>query len=194
MVWIVLLFLIAAIAFTMAISSANDKKKQAEEQNRIYKKFKSIEDQRGNYKTDIVLGIKLTDTSIAGFPENWDGAYSLIMGTDDTVHFSYENSPNLWLTNIDYRPEFQQTTNGTVGGRTGSAVVGGLLLGNAGSTIGAARSRSINTTTRSQELNSFGLLTFKNLDNQKQFSIECLLNKEIYYRLEKEFIHRNDVQ
>lgn len=154
-----------------------------------YKVFKKIEDSRNDYKTDIILNIKPEDSQIAGFPKDFRGFTSLVLGNSNTVHFAYPNSPEMWLLDIDYKPEYQQTTNGYVQGRTGSALLGAALLGDAGAVAGSSRKKRINTTTIQSEVGAYGLLTFGNLYTNQYLKIECILSKDIYYTLVKQFLH-----
>lgn len=178
----------------MKIAEHIQNKKDQELFQKKLKAFKILENSRGNYKTDIITTIKEDDLPRAGFPADFFGVTSIVLGNDGTVHFSYPNSPDMWLLKIDYRPQYEQTTTGTTSGRTGSAVVGGLLAGNAGATIGGARKRKINATTSQQEVDSIGLLTFGVFQTQEYLSIEVMMNQEYYYRLQKEFLHVDQPQ
>lgn len=188
---LIFLLIICGIILLVSHSVAkNNRKIKAEQElyNKNYRIFKEIEDARGDYETDIVVQIKASDLPKLGYPDNYTGLYSLVKGKTGNLHFSYPNSPELKLLEIEYMPEYQQVTNGNVSGKTGSAIVGTAILGSAGGVIGSSGKRKINTTSTQKEINTFGLLTFLNIATNKKFIVSFVLNKAVYTRLKSDFL------
>lgn len=188
---LITIMIIIGLLFIVAIAYESNKAKQERSNELVQeyvKTFHDIEDNRGNYTQVLSIELKQSDLSRLGYPSNYTGMYALVKNNDDTVHFSYPNSPDLKLINIDYNPQFTQRTSGKISGTTGSAIAGGLLLGNIGATIGASGSRKAKFTTTSQEVKNWGLLEFKQVSDNSKVSAEILLNQEQYYALKRDFL------
>jgi hypothetical protein len=153
-----------------------------------------LEKERGD---DIKLRINLTinrnDLTKAGYSKDYKGLVFLYSVSDGTVHFSIKDSPALHLLSAEYSAEYSQETSGTISGRSGSAIAGGMLFGNIGAAAGAARKRSINTTTKNIEHDTWGLLTFVEANGGKPFVIRCIMAKPNYNSLNSEFIWHEEI-
>lgn len=187
----VLILIVCLIILMICYSVSKNNRKFNEEQKlktRNYGIFKAIEDARDDYESDIIVQLKASDLPKLGYPSDYIGYYDIVKGKSGNLHFSYPNSPDLKLINIEYMPEYQQTTTGKVSGKTGSSIIGTAFLGSAGGIIGSSGSRNINTTSTQQEINTFGLLTFVNVATNKKFIVSVVLNKAVYTRLKSDFL------
>lgn len=176
----------------VAVSRFDERKVAKEEYEEFYKSFSEREEKRGNYLDDLIIQVDERDLTKLKYPNDYEGLYVLVKQPDSKLHFSFDGSPELELTELEYLPEYQNVTSGKVSGRSGSAAIGTVLLGSTGGAIGAAGSRNVNTVTQRQEIDSEGLLTFKEVESGNVFIIKIAMNKPIYTRLKSDFLKLNN--
>lgn len=175
-----------------SIYQAHKHKEWVQEQTN---KAMEIESRRGDDITHrIGLSVANEDLPKIGYNQEFDGLIFLFSVRDGTVHFSYEQSPALHLKTVEFQAHYSQQTNGTVSGRSGSAAVGGLLFGNVGASMGSARKRKVNTTTKNVEESSQALLTFVRANGGIPFTIQCTLITADYDSLVKDFVWKDPIK
>lgn len=105
----------------------------------------------------------------------------------------FANDPNLnyWrLTNVDFLPKYSTTTNTTSKGRSGSAIVGGLIAGPVGAIAGGSRKKYSSSTSETKEVLSTAHLSL--IDNSgKKTIVNAKINSAIANILSEYFLYEN---
>lgn len=118
--------------------------------------------------------------------------HTILVVTPDKFSI-FANDPNLnhWrLTNVDFLPKYSTTTNTTSKGRSGSAIVGGLIAGPVGAIAGGSRKKYSSSTSETKEVLSTAHLSL--IDNSgKKIIVNAKINSAIANILSEYFLYKN---
>lgn len=133
---------------------------------------------RLNKKQAITLGLPKKSTDLVVTPDKFS---------------IFANDPNLnrWrLTNVDFSPKYSTTTSTVSKGRSGSAIVGGIIAGPVGAVAGSARKKHSSSTSETREVASMAHLSF--IDNSgKKIIVNAEINSTIANILSEYFVYEN---
>jgi hypothetical protein len=192
---------IPTIMYFIKKAIANSEKKAAEETRELrQKQITEWEASRGNSDFSyLVVRFNADDARKTGklhYDEEIPEVY-LVKLANGTVHFSQRPGVVMYdflLMDIQYQGKYTHETTGNISSRSGSAFVGGALLGSTGAAMGASGSRQVSTTTIDQEIADWGMLVLERVDNGEQVAVQIMLTKELYQTLFKDFMWRGTVK
>jgi len=109
--------------------------------------------------------------------------------------FTNHISPDFILTAIDYNPHYTEHTISTTNGKSGSALIGGIVAGPTGAVIGASGKRVTTSNTTYTEQSSWGIITLECINHgsyyQNQFRLIVQMNEEVYQDLAVNYLVTN---
>lgn len=130
-----------------------------------YHQKASLKEQESRpYETDISFKVDQINRRKIGYPEDFssfDNHCLLVKEQEGILHFNYDNSPQIQLTNVEFRPKYGYHTNSS--------------------------NDNFGTSTP-YEIPNDGILTFKSLDDNRRFMIKAELKESLYVRLKTEFL------
>lgn len=100
---------------------------------------------------------------------------------------SYRPENRYYLISVDFTANYKTETE--VGGRTGSALIGGLIAGPIGAALGASRKRKVTTTTTEERADA--ILILASLDLSQTYTITTRAKSNTINELKAHYLLNN---